>query len=173
MYEMIKVTEKRKHTEERKGPTAVSRSPELPSSQDTPGPHYSQTAYLQTATSSPCSLTTLPSHTSSSPVLFSGAVILKLCHFPAIPQTPDPILTLAIRSVRPAPPRPALPAPAFLFPLWLITDCSHFLVQCFWPSYYIFLIINRQPPKHNYRSLLLHSDFPCPLSTQQITLILC
>lgn len=121
---MVKVI-KRKHTEEREGPTAVSPSPELPSSQDTPWtPLLPMTAYLQTATSSPYFLTTLPSHTSSSPALFSGAVILQtlpLSHHPANSRPyPD---SLAIRS---APPCPAPPALAFLFPLWLIPDCGPF-----------------------------------------------
>ena len=149
---MIKVIEKRKHTE-RKGPTAVSPSPELHSSQDKPWtPLLPRTAHLQTATSSPCSPTTFLL-TPLAPQLSSlGLWSFKLCHFPTIPNTPDPILTLW-PSVPPHPAPPHRPLPSSFHCGWSLT-VGHFLVQCFWRSYYIFLIINCQPPQQNYCSLL-------------------
>ena len=119
---MIKVIEKRKHTEERKWGIPVTWAPFLPGhtldptiTKDRPPPDGNFESLLSNH---------LPSHTSSSPALFSGSVILQtlpLSHRPANSRPyPD---SLAIRS---APPCPAPPAPAFLFPLWLITDCGSF-----------------------------------------------
>lgn len=107
MYEMIKVIEKRKHRGE-KGQQRYPRHLSSLPPRTHPGPHYYQTAYLQRATSSPCSLTTLPSHTSSSPVLFSGAVILQTVPLSRHPANCRPYPdSLAIRSAPPHRPPPS------------------------------------------------------------------